>query len=114
MAAEPKFGAACGTDEYTTRVELDAKSEIATWRDKTGTTTLVKGYDPTTDISIEIDGDARADVAAGVVASLPLESAAGISGGAIAVTSVKYSEQNDGKATTSVSATHYPSGEDFD
>lgn len=109
MAATPKFGAALGSDELTTKVELDSKVEVATWRDKTGTTAHVKDYDPTTEISVEIEGDARTDFEAGVLSTLPVESGAGITGGVTIAPSVKYSETNEGKAVTSITATHYPS-----
>lgn len=102
----PKFGAALGTDTYTTKVEVEKKTNIATWVDKTGTTKKVLDYDPTTDFSVDIEADAAASYTPGVITTLPLT---GITGGVTVCPSVKYSETNDGKAVTSVSGTNYPS-----
>jgi hypothetical protein len=110
MAGTPKFGAASGSDTHTTKVEIDKKIELATWRDKTGTTIKVKDFDPTTDFNVEIEADAVADFAPGVGGSLPMT---GVTGGVSVITSTKYSESNDGKATTTVSGTNYPSGSEL-
>jgi hypothetical protein len=107
MAGTPQFGAPSGSDSHTTKVDIDKKVEVATWRDKTGTTVKVKTFDPTTEFSVEIEADADSDFAPGVASSLPCT---GISGGVSVITSTKVSEVNDGKTSTSVSGTNYPSG----
>jgi hypothetical protein len=106
MASTPKFGAALGSDSFTTKVEVEKKIEIVTWKNKSGVTTKVHEVDPTTDFSVEIEGDAQADYTPGIISTLPLS---GLTGGVVVCPSVKYSESNDGKAATTVTGTHYPS-----
>ena len=106
MASTPKFGAALGSDTYTTKVDIEKKIETTVWKDKTGVSKIVKTTDPTTEIAVTIEADAQADFAPGIITTLPVT---GISGGVVACSSVKYSETNDGKAATDISATHYPS-----
>jgi hypothetical protein len=105
MASTPKFGAALGVDTHTTKVDVEKKIEIATWKDKAGVTKKVHEVDPTTDFSVEIEGDAQSDYTPGIISSLPLT---GVSGGVTVCPSVKYSETNDGKAVTTVTGTNYP------
>jgi hypothetical protein len=106
MAATPKFGAALGVDVHTTKVDVEKKIEIVTWKNTSGVTNKVHEVDPTTDFSVEIEGDAQSDYAPGIMSSLPLT---GLSGGVTACPSVKYSEGNDQKAVTTVTGTHFPS-----
>ena len=106
MAATAKFGAALGVDALTTKVEVEKKIEIVTWKNKSGVTTKVHEVDPSTDFNVEIEGDAQGDFTPGIITALPLT---GVSGGVTVCPSVKYSESNDGKAVTAVSGTNYPS-----
>lgn len=106
MAATLKFGAALGVDTQTTKVEVEKKIEIVTWKNKSGVTNKVHEVDPTTDFNVEIEGDAQTDFTPGIISTLPLT---GISGGVTVCPSVKYSESNDGKAVTTIQGTNYPS-----
>jgi hypothetical protein len=106
MAATLKFGAALGTDTQTTKVDVEKKIEIVTWKNKSGVTNKVHEVDPSTDFTVEIEGDAQTDFAPGIITTLPLT---GITGGVTVCPSVKYSETNDGKAVTTVTGTNYPS-----
>jgi hypothetical protein len=110
MAATPKFGAALGVDVHTTKVDVDKKIEIHTWKNKSGVTLKVHEVDPTTEFTVEIEGDAVSDFTPGIISTLPLS---GITGGVTVCPSVKYSESNDGKATTTVTGTHYPSASEL-
>lgn len=111
MAATATFGAAIGSDTYTSSVEIEKTSEIAVWKNNVGVDVKVKAFNPMTKGSITISG-IDATIAAGVAATIPLASGT-ISGGVITVPSVKMSYKTDGPAEQVVSFEHRPSASEL-